>query len=193
MRDPQQFYVAPQTENLEQLYRLVGQLTELVRANSARRDAILCSVDQRALVQGGPATVLQDMACFDNFLSTVDGDRTTPAASPQAGANAESVVERLRAQNERLRAVLGSARQNTCATADLLDTHQDALAEVLGHLRTSVVDSHFAAAATIRDSYATTLYPVQDREFKAYISNIDNVDLAAHIARIYMTIMQLKE
>lgn len=204
---PQQLYMSPQTENLNYMYSLVDKLIDLLKKNKQKKESLIWDVDvlSKQLSKRFNNRELKgkddfDVVIFQKFLDQRDNvlgdehvsDKDSDSDDiPQNCDTEEDRLTMLRRQNQQLQKILDSKTRLNDDTLSLLDYHEDALNEIVRHLRLDVLKSHEVFIEKIREKFNHEMVPKEDEEFKVYLENIKEVQKLMDLSHAYRLLLRL--
>lgn len=198
-QQPQQLYMSPQTENLNYMYTLVGKLIDQLQTNKQKKKQLLWDVDvlSKQLNQKFNKSERKgkddlDVVIFQNFLN----ERNSLLDVEDENAKQNSVLEEsrliiLKRQNKRLRKIFESKAKLNGDTLSLLYYHEDALNEIVRHLRSDVLKSHEFFIEKVRGKFKSEMIPKEDTEFREYLKNVGEIQKLMDFSDAYRTLLRL--
>ena len=199
----QQLFMNPQTENLDQLYSLVGNLVELIQENKKHKSSILSKVDTlSSRINRDPEKRREnyegDMAVFQNFINGSIGSYSTSGRLSKevdqidigcsADENEDAIVQR---QNMQLRTILEEEQKLTLRSVKELSYHEGGFHDIIRALRCDVLNHRKLVLDITKRKFHKELTPKEDEEFFQYMDNIDNFDQLLRISEIFRTLLML--
>ncbi|CAR28467.1 hypothetical protein ZYGR_0S00980 [Zygosaccharomyces rouxii] len=203
-QQPQQLYMSPQTENLSYMYSLVERLMDQLQTNKQRKEQLLWDVDvlSKQLSQKFNKSEVKgkddlDVVIFQNFLNERDNllddgdnDNDDDKQGSDAGGNRLTILKR---QNEQLKKIFESKTRLNGDTLSLLYYHEDALNEIVRHLRSDVLKSHEVFIERVRSKFNNEMIPKEDAEFSFYLENVKEIQKLIDFSQAYRSLLRLND
>lgn len=194
----QQLYMSPQIENLSYMYSLVEKLMDQLQTNKQKKKQLLWDVDvlSKQLSQRFNKREVEgkddpDVVIFQKFLNErdnlPDGD-DSDKQDFEEGADRLTILKR---QNELLKRVFESKTRLNGDTLSLLHYHEDALNEIVGHLRSDVLKSHEVFIEKVREKFEGEMIPKEDEEFGVYLANVEEMQKIMDFSNVYRLLLRL--
>ncbi|GAV54877.1 hypothetical protein ZYGR_0AS02000 [Zygosaccharomyces rouxii] len=198
-QQPQQLYMSPQTENLNYMYSLVRKLMNQLQTNKEKKKQLLWDVDvlSKQLSQKFNKSEIKgkddlDVVIFQNFLNerggVLDADDDDDKQDSDAGENRLIILKK---QNEQLRKIFESKTRLNGDTLSLLNYHEDALNEIVRHLRVDVLRSHEVFIEKVREKFNGEMIPKEDAEFRVYLENVEEIQKLMDLSNTYRTLLRI--
>lgn len=133
-----------------------------------------------------------DVVIFQNFLNerggVLDADDDDDKQDSDAGENRLIILKK---QNEQLRKIFESKTRLNGDTLSLLNYHEDALNEIVRHLRVDVLRSHEVFIEKVREKFNGEMIPKEDAEFRVYLENVEEIQKLMDLSNTYRTLLRI--
>ena len=197
----QQVYMSPQAENLNHMYSLVNKLVLQLRKNQAEKTKILQNVDvlsgslNRYEKSEQSHDTTDNIALFNRFLEqrgrdTIMGEEQVSDGIEEDRED-EAMLETLKRQNAKLRETLEASKQTTFESMDLLKYSENSLKHVVAQLRENTLMYHEETIKLVRQKFQMETVPSEDKEFKIYMENVNDLQELADISNTYRLLLRL--
>ncbi|QHS73040.1 Far7p [Saccharomyces paradoxus] len=197
----QQVYMSPQAENLNHMYLLVNKLVIQLRENQAEKAKILRNIDvlsgklSKYETTEEPHDTTDNIALFNKFLEQREKAAITgeEQLSDDLDENAKDDVMLgvLKRQNTMLRKSLEESKQKTLESMDLLSYSEDSLNYIVAQLRGNILMHHKETTKLIRQKFQVETIPLEDKEFKMYLENVNDLQKLTDISHAYRLLLRL--
>lgn len=199
----QQLFMNPQTENLDQLYSLVGTLVALVQENKKHKASILSKVDMLSTrINRDPEKVKEsyegDKAVFQNFINGSIGSYSTSAKLNRTDdqlstdqSEDDTDEEIVLKQNTQLNAILKDEQMATLNSVKALSYHEEGFHDIIRALRCDVLNHRKLVLEIARKKFNGDLVPKEDDEFGKYMENVDNFDQLLKLSEVFRSLLKL--
>lgn len=187
-QDPHLVFMNPQTENLQKLYQLVGELSSILNRNKIESNKLLQHIDTLAnklARDNGINNFQRDAHLVKNFLKQ-------RGIESELNTGDDIRLETFKKQNQQLKRILDQKNKTNRETLKLLEYHEDSLGIVVKLLRNDVYKYHTQLIQKYKNIFNKCIGEVEDEEFKKYLENICDLQDLINISRVYQTLFRLE-
>ncbi|KAG0655414.1 hypothetical protein C6P45_002995 [Maudiozyma exigua] len=198
-----QLFMNPQTENLEQLYRLVDDLLTSIERNKRQKALVLHKIDTLSShINRDPEKMKEnyekDIVEFDNFIkgrvgtytikiNNMEQDEKVDEASATDDTTAIKILKR---QNLQLKELLKQEQSEALQSFDVLRIHEEGIQTIIKALQCDLIDHKRRVYDIVSNKFHKEVVPKEDMEFKTYMENIDDFQKYLKISELCRTLLR---
>ena len=164
------------TKILQNVEVLSGSLNRYEKSEQSHDTTDNIALFNRFLEQRGRDTIMGEEQVSDG----IEEDRED-----------EAMLETLKRQNAKLRETLEASKQTTFESMDLLKYSENSLKHVVAQLRENTLMYHEETIKLVRQKFQMETVPSEDKEFKMYMENVNDLQELADISNTYRLLLRL--
>lgn len=198
-----QLFMNPQTENLEQLYRLVDDLLTSIDQNKKQKALVLHKIDTLSShINRDPEKMKEncekDIVEFDNFIKGKVGTYTIKMNNMEQNDKVDkarvtddtTAIEILKKQNLQLKGLLKQEQSEALQSFDVLRIHENGIHRIIKALQCDLIDHKRRVYDIVSNKFHKEVVPKEDMEFETYMENIDDFQKYLKISELCRTLLR---